>query len=223
MEKHYNHTKISGILALTAIVLFMILFAFPDGSGGLESLKNLKWILPLLFGIAVIVMVGFIFSIIAIVKEKTVLSWICAIAFVTPVLFIAVVSPVANYFQRAARYDSPQSQKRREAMYAKYRLPDSLDISVRNKVVSSNVLDSRHYPILSVFNYGDGFWYFSSLEDDIDRQSEFTSFAEMIDLDDSIAPLLTTLPAMHCATRKHAKAPWTTGEFRPSPGAKDDE
>jgi ABC-type multidrug transport system fused ATPase/permease subunit len=192
------------------------------GDAGLSGLSDLKWVLPLLLVIAIIVIVGFIFSITAIIKERTVLSWICFIIYLLPVTII----PVINYLQRkafyAARYDSPQSQKRREKMYENYNLPDSLDISVRNKFVSANVVDD-HYPILSVVNYGNGFWYFLGQGAQIGEHSRFTSFAAMIESDKSVVPLLTTLPAMHYATRKDTKSPWVIGEYhRPSATNEED-
>jgi hypothetical protein len=217
-----NNTKISCRLALTTIVLFIIWFVLPKSDGSLNSIKHLIWILPLLLVTAISVIAGFIFSIKAIIKERTVLSWICTIIFMMPILFVAVITPATDYFHRAAQYNSPQSQKRREEMYVKYHLPDSLDISVINKTVSINVVNER-YPILSVYNYGNGFWFFSSREDDVEIYSRPTSFAEMIELDKSIVPLLTTLPMMHYASRKSVKSPWTIGEFRLSPTANDDE
>ena len=86
-----NDTRISCILALTAIILFIIMVAFPQkGGASLEGLENLKWILPLLLIIAIIVIVGFIFSITAIIKDRNVFSWICLAVYLLPILVIAI-------------------------------------------------------------------------------------------------------------------------------------
>ena len=219
-----NKTSVSCILALSAIAIFIITVAF--SREGWEGLSDLKWILPLWIVMAIIMIVGFIFAITAIIRERSVLSWICFIVYLLPPIFIFVINPVIEELQyktrRAAQYDSPQSQKKREKMYEKYNLPDSLDISVKNKFASAEIIDS-HYPILSVFNYGNGLWCFLSRDTEPGGDSRLTSFAEMIAFDESVAPLLTTLPAMHYATRKDTKSPWVTGEFTPPPAANEDK
>jgi hypothetical protein len=216
IENNMNNTIISCMLALMAIVLFVISIAF--SRNGWEGLGDLKWLLPLWSVIVVVAIIGFIFSITAIIKERSIFSWICFVAYLLPPIFIFVINPKFEYLEykarKAAEYDSPQSQERREKMYGKYNLPASLDISIRNKLVSAKVIDS-HYPILSIFNFGDGLWYFSNQEAGMERNNKITSLAQMIELDKSVASLLTVLPAMHYATRKDTKSPWAIGEFSP--------
>ena len=212
-----NKTKISCILALSAIAIFIITVTFSKQKGW-ESLDDLKWVLPLWIVMVIIALIGFGFSISAIIKEKTVLSWICFIVYLLPPLFIFLINPVVENFQykarKAAQYDSPQSQEKREKMYGKYDLPDSLDISKKNQFASADILDD-HYPIISVFNCGNGLWYFSSQEAaaGFGGHKGITSLATIIDIDKSVVPLLTTLPAKHYATRKDAKSSWITGEY----------
>jgi len=89
-----NKTKISCILALTAIAIFIITVTFSEkGGGGLDGLKDLKWVLPLWIVMVIFVIVGFGFSIAAIIKERTILSWICFIAF-SMTIFIPVITIV---------------------------------------------------------------------------------------------------------------------------------
>jgi len=91
--------------------------------------------------ISIMDFVGFIFSIVAIIKERNVLSWICFVVYLLPPIFIFIINPMVEDLQYkarvAAQYDSPQSQEKREKMYEKYNLPDSLDISLKNKFAST--------------------------------------------------------------------------------------
>ena len=222
-----NYTRISYILALTAIILFIIVVSFSEkGGAGLEGLSDLKWLLPLLFVLAIIVIVGFIFSITAIIKERTVLSWICFIVYLLPPIFIFIINPKIEDLQykarAAARYDSPQSQKKREKMYEKYNLPDSLDISERNIFVSAEIAD-EHRPIIYVVNFGNGLWYFLSQGAQIGGHNRIKSLAEMIEFDKSVVPLLTTLPAKHYARREDVKSQWIIDEFILPPAANEND
>ena len=220
-----NNTKISCILVLLAIVVAIIMWIEDKPSPQGVPIIPLVPILLLLV-LSIIIITGLVFSIKAIITDKTVLSWICAIAFASPILGIAVIAPTVGYFQdkadRPTRFGSPQSPEKREKIYRKYNLPDSLDISVRYICASASIVDYRHHPIMYVVNFGDGFWFLLS-EDDAAGDRFNISLAKMIELDKSTVPLLTTLPAKHYATRKDAKSSWITGEYNIPPPENENE
>ena len=112
-----NATKISCILALTAIVLLIIAGAFSSNSSGWDSLDNLIWFLPLLLVIAIIAIVGLIFSIIGIIKERSILSWICIFVYLLPLIFIIFINlPIVNdhYYKKRKVENSWEEKAKKE-------------------------------------------------------------------------------------------------------------
>ncbi|MCL1936876.1 MAG: hypothetical protein FWF52_00570 [Candidatus Azobacteroides sp.] len=116
-----NAAKISCMLALMAIVLFVIVAIFSKGgSAGLDGLLDLKWVLPLLLVIAIIVIVGFIFSIMAIIKDRTVLSWICFIVYLLPLIFMFFINPIVDNYTYKKREADNSWEKRAKAEQKDY-------------------------------------------------------------------------------------------------------
>ena len=83
--KTMNATLISCALALAGIIIFILMITFLDE----RSFRDMGWILAGMLALAIITIAGLIFSIIAIITEKNVLSWISALVFLLPIFVVA--------------------------------------------------------------------------------------------------------------------------------------
>ena len=136
-----NNATISCILALIAIAIFIITVAFSrDRGAGLDGINDLDWILPLWILMVIIAIVGFVYSITAIVKEKTVLSWICFAVYMLPILAIAITIIYAG-ISNPTKISSDKKIKKVES-FINEKFPNAYKVFLLNK---DKKYDERSY------------------------------------------------------------------------------